>query len=770
MINIIGNIILSATAFAAQAAGIITSGLKMWLPFEKSEILGEDVIIDGNFPNSNNWTRDSEWAISGNTLNKDGSTDNNTRQLISGSVGKSYQITYTISNYVKGRFQPTFGNTALTARNAEGTYTEVGTFEETTGAYIEYLRLYSAQDSKYSISNVILKEVSQIAPDKSGNSNVATLYTGKALRFDGVNDSVSADGFAGTLSNNTAFTFAVWFNSEKPNTARNFQNILIAAGGTNQATNIFKIGVNPAIVVDPISNKNPGGIYFDDSNGYNNQVPISGGVNYNDGQWHRLVVSRPSGSGVKDLSFYVDGSFIGNADCNPLWNNMSVFDFGQEWDPSGRSDFFKGKMSNVQIYNAEWTQADVTYDYNNPNHLVTDNPSTSTSLSNLKGYWALSEGAGSYAYNSAVALGSEEVDKGDFEGITQAESTTGSDWITGAGWTISGGTANCNNTSGSTQDLETTNRLLNLGGKNLKITFTVSNYSGSASMIVTLQGTGGNDFTGINANGTYSKVVTLGASENSVDLFFKAANGWVGSIDNVSIKEVSVGYILGATWSARQTTIPQLGMMDWSNPTIGSDVVILISDPNDPPKDILGNFVRLREHSLNLDRRGYAKVDPDSSLNITNYSIDGWFYSTNNSSAWEAILTKLTQDNFEVYIRNSQLRYYSSKDSEKLLSAITLNAWTYFCITESSGTLKCYINDDSTPKSTYTITPKFANSGNVYIGSNQSGDYSNALIDDIRVYDRALSADEILNNYTVGLPEHQAGSDFSDDFSSDYGN
>ena len=126
-------------------------------------------------------------------------------------------------------------------------------------------------------------------------------------------------------------------------------------------------------------------------------------------------------------------------------------------------------------------------------------------------------------------LGSEQVVNGDF--------ATDSDWVKGTGWTISGGTANCNNTSGSTQDLKTEQRILNLGGKIVKIEFTVSNYSGSASMIVTLQGTGGNDFTGINADGTYTAYASIAPSDNSIDLLFKASNGWIGSIDNVSIKE-----------------------------------------------------------------------------------------------------------------------------------------------------------------------------------------------------------------------------------------
>jgi len=123
--------------------------------------------------------------------------------------------------------------------------------------------------------------------------------------------------------------------------------------------------------------------------------------------------------------------------------------------------------------------------------------------------------------------------------VTNGDFATDSDWTKGTGWTISGGSANCNNTSGSTQDLKTENRILNLGGKTVKIEFTVSNYSGSASMIVTLEGTGGNDFTGINANGTYNAYASIASSSNSIDLLFKASNGWIGSIDNISVKDVS---------------------------------------------------------------------------------------------------------------------------------------------------------------------------------------------------------------------------------------
>ena len=54
------------------------------------------------------------------------------------------------------------------------------------------------------------------------------------------------------------------------------------------------------------------------------------------------------------------------------------------------------------------------------------------------------------------------VSKGDFAGITQAESTTGADWITGVGWTIAGGKATYDGSAGGYQGLNQ-NNVLNIG-------------------------------------------------------------------------------------------------------------------------------------------------------------------------------------------------------------------------------------------------------------------------------------------------------------------
>ena len=234
----------------------------------------------------------------------------------------------------------------------------------------------------------------QITPDKSGNNNVGELFTGKALDFNGSTDYVTADGFAGTLSDNTAFTIVMWFKSNQVSQAQPYQNIQMSGLKSDGASNVFKFGAS--------ANSTLKGIHYQDTAGASNNYKINDTVNYNDDVWHRLVITRRSGTNPQTANFYVDGVNIGNCPSQIVWSDLAKFSIGQEYDSGNTpSDFFKGLISDVQIYDKDWSQADVTYDYANPQNLVTDRSGTSIALSNLKGYWAMSEGAGSLVYDSS---------------------------------------------------------------------------------------------------------------------------------------------------------------------------------------------------------------------------------------------------------------------------------------------------------------------------------------------------------------------------------
>jgi len=92
---------------------------------------------------------------------------------------------------------------------------------------------------------------------------------------------------------------------------------------------------------------------------------------------------------------------------------------------------------------------------------------------------------------------------------------------------------------------------------------------------------------------------------------------------------------------------------------------------------------------------------------------------------------------------------------------LSANSWNYICITKSPGyinstTLSIYLNGlPQTTSNSYGIAPNFVGSYPVYIGvdvvSNGSPlSLANGLLDEVRVYNRALSPSEITQLYNAG--------------------
>jgi len=121
------------------------------------EELGSELVTNGTFDTDSNWSKGTGWSISGGTANaiSQGSFVN----LIQSNVvqsGKTYEVTFTISNYVTGEAQPLVGGTSVvgdgTSRSGNGTYTEYIKSDGTTF----YIRGRSFTGS---IDNVSVKQV-----------------------------------------------------------------------------------------------------------------------------------------------------------------------------------------------------------------------------------------------------------------------------------------------------------------------------------------------------------------------------------------------------------------------------------------------------------------------------------------------------------------------------------------------------------------------------------------------------------------------------------
>ena len=426
--------------------------------------------------------------------------------------------------------------------------------------------------------------------DTSSNTNNATLKTGKALSFDGTNDYVDCGNVAVSLK-----TLSFWINldstTEKVLQLTSSQSVEVSSGsitlnGTWTGSNVYVNGTDT------------------------NTIAAS--------SWKRVVITTTSA--------------------------ITVDDFEMGRISSAYGDFL---LSDIEIWDTTWTAADVTFDYNNPQHLVSDRSGSTLAVSNLKGYWHLSEGAGtSTVYDSSG------------------------------------------------------------GGKN--------------------------------------------------------------------------GTINGASWSLTQATIPQLALMDYSKKTIGSDVVTLVSDPQDPSEDIRNQDVRLREHSINIDGIGYADIANHSSINPGqgDFSIDGWFKLSTQSGRRFIEKHTATDNRYLVQFSGNNLQiFYQGTTNSVSASSNNLSSkegnWIYFAATvDRNNEIKIYIDNDAVVTTSITEDPinDINPTATLRIGKTIFGSTSfDGLIDDVRFYNRVLTATEVSNNYNAGLSQHKAGSSFSDDFSSDYG-
>ena len=729
--NVIGAI---RTAFS-----VVRSGLKMWLGFETSETLGREEVVNGDFSDGTN-----DWTTSNSTISIEGgalkiiSTGGNrpqANQIVSGlNIGSQYKLS-------------AIAKRGTTANDVEieisGVASASTSNRNTTTEYETIFYIFTATATSHTIqakidegvepsgttayfSNVSLKELTQITPDKSGNNNVGELFTGKALEFNGSTEYVDVSGLSmsGSVS-----TFAFWINS-------------------NDTLGRI-IDINPSRFI----------ISFD-----SNQLSLYSGSWKNFGTistnvWNRCVVVT-NGTSAK---CYVNGVQLGVEKTINAINIGSATDamIGSHYEHN--QSFFDGEMSDFQIYNAAWSTDDIAYDYANPNKLAIDNPSTSLNVTNLKGYWALSEGDGLVAYDSGTNLEEDVVDNGDF--------ALDSDWSEGDGWDIDTVNNKITRTAQSTST-SASQGISFVSGKSYSITYTLDVSAGS--FLIRLGTPGILDTPARSISDTYTEVITATANHTVFNL--RALNGtFAGSISNVSVREVTAsdhgGLINGADYVLNQPRIPQLGMQNWAKSTPVADEITLIPNPAIPTQDILGNAVRDRLNSFNLDGSGYSSVANSSTLQFgtSAFTIQAWikpFSLVSNNR----ILTKGVIGNGEFMISvggdNASVRVFAkdsngnSLDTTNFFSTLTINSWQMITviIDTPNDQILFFKNDGNVETNTgASWTGNFNNTEPITIGNTSSvsaGQFFDGLVSDALVYDRELTSDEVENNYNAGLSAH----------------
>ena len=144
--------------------------------------------------------------------------------------------------------------------------------------------------------------------------------------------------------------------------------------------------------------------------------------------------------------------------------------------------------------------------------------------------------------------------------ITNGDFATDSDWTKTAGWTISGGSANC--VSGTGKTISQSNKLII--GRQYKMTVTVTNYSSGYI------GSFGDDFGGAvaEANGIYEVIGTA----TQTTFGFVAQGSFTGSIDNVSVKEYTSAD-MDVTRATAATRVDEAGLVNYAEIVSDTELV-----------------------------------------------------------------------------------------------------------------------------------------------------------------------------------------------------
>ena len=190
----------------------------------------------------------------------------------------------------------------------------------------------------------------------------------------------------------------------------------------------------------------------------------------------------------------------------------------------------------------------------------------------------------------------------------------------------------------------------------------------------------------------------------------------------------------------------------------------LISSATDSQKDILSNAVRVKGNAFNLDGTGYGEVTHDTSLDFGtgDFSFSAWakFSYISQGSSYNAIYTNGglvdSAGTFAIMSLNTnKIRIFVDTTHCSSTTLFSQGEWVHIVATRNSGTISLYINGNKTPEDTNTNSDSVTSSQNPRIGyDGNNARFYNDLIDDVQVYNRALTPDEVEQNYNATKTGH----------------
>lgn len=158
-------------------------------------------------------------------------------------------------------------------------------------------------------------------------------------------------------------------------------------------------------------------------------------------------------------------------------------------------------------------------------------------------------------------------------------------------------------------------------------------------------------------------------------------------------------------------------------------------------------------------------VNDAASLDLTTgMTLEAWVYPTATPTNWRTIIMKEQPGNAVYYLdansyRNQPVTGVFVGSARTLYggSRLAVNAWTHLAATYDGQTQRLYVNGSQVAQRSQTGQIR-ASTGALRIGGNSVwGEYFKGRIDEVRIYNRALTASEIQSDRNNPLPTLSTG-------------
>jgi hypothetical protein len=276
--------------------------------------------------------------------------------------------------------------------------------------------------------------------------------------------------------------------------------------------------------------------------------------------------------------------------------------------------------------------------------------------------------------------------------------------------------------------------------------------------ITTVADSSGNGFNGTMHNfalsGTTSNWIAPGGVTSGVSCGLILSRVYISASSQViSVGNTTTLTASGATsytWTNTGATTTSIVV----SPTVTTTYTIAGSDGTCTLTDTLTIFVNAA--ALNFDGvDDNVSIPNNAALNISNViTIESWIKTTGSPTAEQYIVTK-NDDSYYVGLNVAgavgQVSFYLNGVSSSWLysNSTTLNDnnWHHIACTYDGVTMSIYVDgllDNSTPL-TGTIT---TGTSNVYLGSRNNNQFFQGSMDEFRIWNRTLCAQEIQHNMT----------------------